>query len=66
MPEMPERRLRTKVLDPKDRRAIIDLYRSGDWTMKSLAERFGVSQPRISQIVNNTYGEHAALYPSDV
>ena len=34
-----------------------DLYKSGEWTMKELSEQFDVSIPRISQIVNNYYGE---------
>lgn len=36
---------------------IVDLYTSGNYTMVSIGEMFGISQPRVSQIVNNVYSE---------
>lgn len=41
----------------KQRTLICELYETGDWTMRELSEQFSVSIPRISQIVNNYYGE---------
>ena len=55
------RHTRKRKLSLKDRRAIYFLYQSGEWTMKHLASRFGVSQPRICQIVNDSYGELEAV-----
>jgi len=41
----------------EQRRMICDLYESGNYTMVSIAKMFGISQPRVSQIVNNVYLE---------
>ena len=60
MSDMPVKR-RNRILSLKDRRAIIQLYERGGWTMQQLADLFSVSQPRISQLVNDTYGERGSL-----
>ena len=48
---------RVRKLTLEQRRMICDLYRSGNYTMVSIAEMFDISQPRVSQIVNNVYFE---------
>jgi DNA-binding Lrp family transcriptional regulator len=48
---------RVRKLDLKSRRAIAILYKTGEWTMRDLADKFQVSAPRICQIINDTYGE---------
>ena len=48
---------RVRKLTLEQRRMICDLYESGNYTMVAIAEMFGISQPRISQIVNNVYLE---------
>ena len=48
---------RVRKLTLEQRRMICDLYASGNYTMVSIAEMFGISQPRVSQIVNNVYLE---------
>lgn len=52
-----KRKNRVRKLTLKQRTLICNLYESGDWTMKELSEQFKVSIPRVSQIVNNYYGE---------
>ena len=52
-----DRKLRVRKLTIDDRLAICELYNLGTFTMEKLAEMFGVSQPRVSQIVRDTYGE---------
>lgn len=52
-----KRKSRVRKLTMKQRNLIYDLYKSGEWTMKELSEQFKVSIPRVSQIVNNYYGE---------
>jgi DNA-binding MarR family transcriptional regulator len=52
-----KRKSRVRKLTLKQRNLICELYKSGDWTMKELSEQFDVSIPRVSQIVNNYYGE---------
>lgn len=51
------RKSRTRILSQKDKIAICRLYQSGGWTQQELADMFGVSQPRISIIINNKLGE---------
>ena len=67
MCEVPEKEVlrRHRVLSIKDRIAILTLYDGGGWTMKELGLMFAVSQPRISQIVNDTYGERTAVQHGD-
>ena len=48
---------RVRKLTLEQRRMICDLYESGNYTMVSIAKMFGISQPRVSQIVNNVYLE---------
>lgn len=57
-----ERKLRHRKLSEKDRIAIAELYGLGIHTMNEIAEMFNVSQPRISQIVNDSYGEMKQIY----
>ncbi len=51
------RKLRERKLSLDDRIAICELYNLGTFTMEKIGEMFGVSQPRVSQIVRDTYGE---------
>lgn len=44
---------RVRVLTMEDRIAIATLYRMGLYKQAELAEKYGVSVPRISQIVND-------------
>ncbi len=53
----PSRNLRTRKLTRNVRIAICELYEFGTHTMTEIGIIFGVSQPRISQIVRDTYGE---------
>lgn len=48
---------RKRILSLKDRQRICLLYESDAFTMTDLAQLFSVTQPRISQIVSNYYGE---------
>jgi len=48
---------RTKKLTLEDRQAIIDLAKTKKHTYQWIAEKFGVSRGRVSQLVNNTYDE---------
>tara|TARA_R100000900_G_scaffold1326_2_gene2829 strand:- start:1792 stop:1992 length:201 start_codon:yes stop_codon:yes gene_type:complete len=48
---------RVRKLTLEQRKMICDLYESRNYTMVAIAEMFGISQPRVSQIVNNTYSE---------
>jgi len=48
---------RVRKLTLEKRRMICDLYKSGNYTMVAIAEMFDISQPRVSQIVNNVYLE---------
>ena len=48
---------RVRKLTLEQRRMICDLYASGNYTMVAIAEMFDISQPRVSQIVNNVYLE---------
>lgn len=41
---------RTRVLTIKDKEEILHLLELG-WTQKKLADLYGVSQPRISQLI---------------
>jgi len=52
---------RVRKLTLEHRRMIVDLYESGNYTMVAIAEMFGISQPRVSQIVNNVYLEMGDL-----
>jgi len=53
---MEERKTRTRKLTMEDRESIVQLYKTG-MTGKRISEIFSVSPARISQIVNNYYGE---------
>lgn len=54
MSEGPRRRVRKLTMEARE--AIRDLKRKG-WKGKDIADLFGVSQARVSQIVSNYYGE---------
>ena len=41
---------RTRILTVKDKEEILHLLNLG-WTQKKLSELYGVSQPRISQLI---------------
>jgi DNA-directed RNA polymerase specialized sigma subunit len=51
------RKNRTRKLTIEQRIELVKLYHSGDFTMVELGRRYGISQPRVSQIVNNVYNE---------
>ena len=51
------RKNRTRILTIDDRRLIVRLVKRDSIPQKKCAEMFGVSQARISQIVNDYYGE---------
>lgn len=52
---------RTRKTSARDRASISLLYATGWWTMRDLAERFGITSGRVSQIVNDTYNEAGAV-----
>ena len=52
-------------LTDKQKRAIIEMKASGNWTGAELAELFKVTPSRISQLVRNYYGEHKRLGVGD-
>ena len=52
-----DRKLRNRKLTISDRIAICEIYNLGIYTMTEIGNIFSVSQPRISQIVRDTYGE---------
>lgn len=51
------RKNRTRILTIDDRRLIVRLVKNEGIPQKKCAEMFSVSQARISQIVNDYYGE---------
>ena len=51
------RRNRTRILTIDDRRLIVRLVKNEGIPQKKCDEMFSVSQARISQIVNDYYGE---------
>lgn len=55
------RKIRNRKLTVQDRIAICNLYESRTHTMEQIGEIFGVTQPRISQIVNDVYGEMSQI-----
>lgn len=48
-------------LKPKQKRAILILHDSGEWNGREIAELFGITPGRVSQLVRNIYGEREAL-----
>ena len=46
-----EKKTRFRKTDPRLRKYIAEMYFSGEWTMKEIAEQFQITQPRVSQIV---------------
>ena len=48
---------RVRKTDLKTREAISSLYTTGEWSMRELAEKFGVSIPRVCQIVKEYKSE---------
>ena len=42
---------RTRKTDIKSRKAIFNLYETGEWSMRELANKFEISVPRVCQIV---------------
>jgi len=48
-------------LKPKQKRAILILHESGEWNGREIADLFGVTPGRVSQLVRNIYGEREAL-----
>lgn len=50
-----------KRLNAREKRAIINLHRSGEWKGKSLAKLFDISPGRVSQLLRNYYWEHEKL-----
>lgn len=56
---------RTKKLTLEDRQAIVELASTKKHTYSWIAERFGVSRGRVSQLVNDTYNESRFTEGSD-
>mgnify|MGYP003134025417 FL=1 len=48
-------------LTTKEKRAIVLLVEFEGWKKVEVAERFGVSRSRISQIISDTYDEKRGL-----
>ena len=48
-------------LGKKEKRAIVILVEFEKWKKVEVAERFGVSRSRISQIISDTYSEKKGL-----
>ncbi len=42
---------RVRKTTVKDRKAIVSLYETGEWTYKELSIKFSISIPRVCQIV---------------
>ncbi len=56
---------RYKRLSKKQKRAILEMYESGVWKQAELAELFNCSPGRVSQLVNDVYGERVRLCEHD-
>ena len=54
------RRMRKRLTD-EHKRAIWILVHTSSLKKTEIADLFGISRSRVSQIVNDTYGEHEAL-----
>lgn len=52
---------RDRILSAKHRKWIVVMRKSGDWKGVELAEIFGVTRSRISQICSNYYGDQEGL-----
>jgi len=52
-------------LTDKQKRAIIEMKATGNWTGAELADLFKVTPSRISQLVRDYYGEHERLGVGD-
>ena len=52
-------------LTDKQKRAIIEMKATGNWTGAELADLFKVTPSRISQLVRDYYGEHKRLGVGD-
>jgi len=48
-------------LKAKQKRAIITLHKTGEWNGRELANLFGITAGRVSQLVRDTYNEREAL-----
>lgn len=55
------RKNRTRKLTVEQRIEIRRLYSLDCFTMVKLADMFDISQPRVSQIVNDVYGEFGVV-----
>lgn len=51
------RKNRVRKLTVDERLLIVRLCRDGEMTQKRIAELFGISQARVSQLRRNYYGE---------
>jgi len=52
-------------LTQKQKRAIIEMHGTGNWKGAELARLFQVSPGRVSQLVNDYYGEKKTLGVED-
>ena len=50
-----------KRLTSKQKKAILEMWKGGAWKQAELAEMFSCSPGRVSQLVNDVYGEHERL-----
>lgn len=55
------RKNRTRKMNIEQRLELIRLYQTGNFTMVELGLKYGISQPRVSQIVNDVYGEFGVI-----
>ncbi len=54
------RRMRKRLTD-EEKRAIWILVHTTKMKKTKIADLFGITRSRVSQIINNTYGEHESL-----
>jgi len=44
-------------LQEKDKKTIVEMYKTDRYTMAELGKMFGISRGRVSQLVNDNYSE---------
>jgi len=45
----------------KEKRAVVLLHGTGEWNGREIADLFGITPGRVSQLIRDTYGEQEAL-----
>ena len=59
--ETKTRKNRTRKLNIEQRIELVKLYKTGNYTMVQLGLIYAISQPRVSQLVNNVYNEFQVI-----